>query len=447
MPLIPFTRMTVPGGVETLYSGERLVNLFARKTDDAVAPLALLGRGGLVEYARLPGPVRAMVEMGGQIYAVAGGRVWRMYGPTPTEVGRVADGPTTVAANISEIAITAGGNYYVCNGSTTTRYTPGALTRAHGVEYADGYFIVIGSASDRDDAVQISALDDGTAFNALDFAFAETSPDPLVGILRDHGEIYLFGTRTIQVFYNSGDADFPFTPNRGAGMEHGCIGGETVAKADNAVFWVRPDGAVQRSFGSSPEVISTSEVKDALASSTVAGAHTFSERGAEFYAVSREGGTTLVFDISTGLWHERSTGLLYGPWAATCSLMIDGATYLGCGDGRIATMGQGVFTDFDGPLMAEAVSLPVEQAGERFRVARLHMNVRGGGVLDRAPRAMLQLSRDGVTWGGEKWRDIGGRGNYWRRATWHNLGLFRRAQARIRITDPVPRDIYGVSYV
>jgi len=75
------------------------------------------------------------------------------------------------------------------------------------------------------------------------------------------------------------------------------------------------------------------------------------------------------------------------------------------------------------------------------------VSIRGGtGGIGRTPQAMLQTSRDGLNWGVEKWRDVGDKGEYNRFAEWFGLGAFRRFQIRIRITDPIPRDIYGVEY-
>lgn len=427
------------------YSGERLVNYFLRPGDGAT-PAVLLGRGGMVSHVNTGAnsPVRDMTTMGGVIYACAGGKVWKISGGASTQVGTVTDGETYMQANRTQVAIVVGGKYYVCDGSSTSQVSPGAVDTPVGLAYADGYMIVIGSGSGIDDILQISALDDASSFNAADFAAAEYQDDSLVGAILDHGQVYLFGTDTTETWYNSGSPDFPFAPNRAAVIEHGCINGKTIAKADNAVFWVRPDGAVVLNYGGSPQVISTPEVKDALAASTVTGGFTFSERGHEFYAVTRAGKTTLVFDLITKLWHERADGLRYDPWQALCQVRLGGVDYFGCLNGQIATMSATEYQDFGGYLLAEFESPLVMRKAELYRVARLHISVDSGtGGIGRTPKCMLQVSRDGATWSREKWRDLADLGEYGKRATWHALGQFRQGKVRFRVTDAVKRDVIG----
>lgn len=62
------------------------------------------------------------------------------------------------------------------------------------------------------------------------------------------------------------------------------------------------------------------------------------------------------------------------------------------------------------------------------------------------PQVVLQVSKDGRNWGPEKWRPLGASGDYGLRARWSGLGAYRHFQVRVTITDPVARDIYGVSY-
>lgn len=447
MPLAPFARFTVPNTETSQYSGERLVNMFARPTT-GVSQSILLGRSGLVQHANISSStVRAITSMGGKIYAVSNGALWRLDDGTPIQVGTVPDGETGIAASVNQIALTISGDYYCYDGTSLQQITAGALTSAKDVEYMDGYFVVIGSAQGRNDALQISGLDDGKTFNALEFAFAEENADDLTGILRDHGELYLFGTETTQIFYNSGAADFPFAPNRGAMIEAGCLFGATIAKADNAVFWVRSDNAVVRAAGASPAIISTPEIKEELGRSEISGGFTFSDKGTEFYAVKRKFKTTLCFDLATGLWHERANDLEYAPWIANCSVKLRGNEYFGTSTGKIVTQSEGVYSDLGGILLTEAVSAPIENSGDFFRIRRVEAQIRNASLSaqDATPQVMMQLSGDGLNWGRERVSNLGGVGEYWQRSAWHSLGQYRRVQMRLRMTDNAPRDIYGVS--
>lgn len=436
----PIATQSRPGS--DAYSGERLVNYFARPAS-GLSPAVLLARGGLSQHVAVTGRVRAIIAAHGAIYAAAGGRLYRISGTTATDLGAITDGVTTMAANASQLAIVAGGVYYVWNGTTLSSPSLGPLTNPTSVATMNSYFIVSGTSAGRGDAIAWSAPDNPASFDGLDFAFAEAQPDAVVGLIADHNELWLFGQTTIQPFYVS-DGEQVFLPNQGALIEHGCQAA-TMAKADNAVFWVTPQGKVARSFGSGPQWISTPEVQDEIARSTVTGGFTFSERGHEFYAVTLQGKPSLVFDITTSLWHERSSGLAFAGWDAECAVLDGGTWYFGC-DGRVATASDTVYSDFGDVMACEVVSPLQANTGELFRVSRLHVDFSGGLVgIGRTPEAMLQTSRDGRNWGREMWRPLSELGFYKRRSVWSALGQFRQGSIRVRVTDPVPRDLIGVA--
>lgn len=441
MPLLPLALQSRPGLDNRAYSGERLFNYFARPTEGGVSPATLMARGGLVQHVALGGPVRAVTSMGGALYAIANGKVWKIVAGVATSVGTVSDGVTRVAVSASEIAIVVGRGYYICDGSTTTAYPTGSITDPVGVTFMDGYFIVAGSSAGRGDAITVSGLDNGTTFDTLDFAFAEESPDAIVSIRRDHSRVWLFGERTVQVFYNSGNVDFPFQPVPGALIEHGAQQYSDAA-ADNMVYWVRPDGTVLRSGGDAPQIISTPEVRAEIG--TVTAAFSFTERGHEFYAVCQADKPTLVFDMVTGLWHERVSGLSYAPWKATDAYQFEGTAYYACTGGQVATADPSTHTDFGDVLINEVITSPIQRGARRFTIARLHVEMSDGTTdIGRTAKVMMQTSRDGATWGFEDWADLAGKGAFYKRAVWHALGQFRKAQFRLRVTDAVARDIYG----
>lgn len=447
MPLVPFARQSKAGARASGYSGERLKNWFLRPSD-AVSTGVLIGGSGSESVVDLGAPTRAVIDHNGVLYAVAGGNVWRVVNGVASKAGAVPNvADTRMASSGSEIAIVAAGRYFICDGTNTTECSTGAVDTPKGVAYLDGYFIVIGEGQGRRDTLTVSALDDGKTFNALEFAHAESAPDGLVGVIADHGQVRLFGSKTVEAWYNSGGVDFPLAPNRPAQMQRGCADGLTIAAADNAVFWVGEDRVVYRSSGGSPEVISSREVEEVLRGADITGGFTFTDKGHKFYAVHRVGGTTLTFDITTGLWSERSTGVGEAPWACTSRATVGGVEYLGTRSGYIARLDPDRYDDNGAVIEAEGVSVPIEQGGDPFSVARAFLSIRGGvGGLGRAPQVMLQTSRDGVNWSVEKWRPLGKGGDYAHGARWHSLGQFQRFQVRIRITDAVPRDVYGVRY-
>jgi hypothetical protein len=148
----------------------------------------------------------------------------------------------------------------------------------------------------------------------LEFASAEGSPDNVVSILIDHKEAWIFGTNSIEVWYNSGAADYPLTPIQGAFNEVGCVAPYSVAKLDNGIFWLGADargqGIVYRANGYQAVRISTHAVEwhiQRYGNLSDAIAYTYQQDGHAFYVlIFPEADTTWVFDVATGLWHERA---------------------------------------------------------------------------------------------------------------------------------------------
>ena len=444
---IPFVTQSAP----QQYSNQRLVNYFPRAIPDGNGAVALIGRGGLTTVAEPGNNLRRVVEMGGALYTVSTGNVWRFDGVNAVNVGTViASDQVSMASSGQEVAIVTGGRYYLCNGAVTTEYATGAVTDPQWVTFQDGYFLVSGTIGTRKDALTISGLDDGTTFDALEFTFAENAPDEIRGLVSDHGRVWAFGASTTQVFWNNGAADFPFTPSKSETIERGCLSGATVAKEDNSVFWVGPDKVVYRSGGGVPTVISTREVEEDLARSTIESCFVFQDRGHKFYGIRRTGDTTWCYDITTGLWAERSTGLLYAPWAVTDTAIRAGVQYFVTDSGKICTSSPDVFTDDGEAILAEAVSKPVyaPPGQDYLTINSLFISVATGAPLATTPQIVLQTSRNGLEWGVERWRSLPQTGEYEKSVHWEGLGSFKkRVQVRFRITDPVKRDLYGVQYV
>jgi hypothetical protein len=184
---------------------------------------------------------------------------------------------------------------------------PGAV----GVGFLDGYFVFNEPNSQR---FWVTASYNGLSIDALDFASAEGSPDDLVTLIVDHREVWLFGVNTVEVWYNAGLPDFPLARIQGAFNEIGCLAAYSVAKLDNGLFWLgrdaRGNGIVYRSKGYTGERISTHAVEwqiQQYATLSDAVAYTYQQDGHSFYVLNfPTANTTWVYDVSTGVWHERA---------------------------------------------------------------------------------------------------------------------------------------------
>lgn len=436
-------------------SAQRLLNLYMEKQDQGVV---LYGTPGLRLWATVgTGPIRGMKKANnGFAYVVSGTQAFKVAPDgTATLLGTVAGtGPVALAENGVQMFVAAGKPSYIITLATgviaeiTDEDFPGAAM----VGFLDGFFLFNEPGTGR---FWATSAYDGSMIDPLDFATAEGAPDPLMSLLIDHREIWLFGTDTTEVWYNGGNPDFPFERVNGAFIEHGCAATFSVAKADNTVFWLGQDengrGVVWRAEGYTPSRVSTHEIENKLSRyQTVsdAVAWVYQQDGHLFYVLNfPTENATWAYDIATGTWAERGyrnpeDGLIERHRGqnhmafASMNLVGDHTS------GKIYELDPDCYEDDGQPIVREVVA-PHSRTGKRAFYAEAEIRMESGVGLTEGqgsePQIMLQMSDDaGRTWGSEHWRPMGKIGEYLTRAVWRRLGSAFNRTFRIRITDPVP---------
>ena len=445
---ILFARQSAAG--DPSYSGERLLNCYAQPDPDrGVGPFIIQWSPGLTNLVTLAAghPVRAVYSETGTTYAACNGKLWGITAGEATALGNIIDDDdTTITGNGFDVAIAAGGAYYVWNKASKTLTTPdpGALGGVRSVASLDNYVILTEPNSQK---FQIAGPGNAATLNALDFASAESAPDYLVRAQTNYSELWLFGTRNTEIWANTGNADFPFQRISGGVIERGCAFAGSVVTDDNSIFWVGDDRMVYRAQGYQPVVISTPYVhgilKGLAADADVRG-FAWSWLNHKHYVLRLPGAPALVYDSATNSWHERSTGEDHGAFKGTCACRCGGQTIVGGADGAVYTLG-GV-TDGGDVICREGVSIPIHQERQRITLNELQLHFQTGDTdIARDAQVMVQVSKDGRTWGNERWRPLGRAGQYDRLVRLHGLGQARQFQIRWRITDPIDAALYGAT--
>lgn len=451
----------------TNIAADRCVNLYPEiaGTSDAKSVVALIGCPGSRLIVAIPGTgeIRgeyvpsvgdAIVVRGGSVYRLSSAWVETFVGTLLTSTGRVS-----ISDNGTVACIVDGTYGYIVTLATNAfaQITDPAFLPADIVDYIDGYFIFNRSGTQQ---FFISELL-GTTFDALDFASAEGSPDLLIGMIVDHREVIMFGTNSVEVFYNSGNADFPIE-RQNTSIEIGCSAKFSPAKADNSVIWLgsSKNGGpmVWRMQGYSPVRISThaiefaiqgySDVSDAFAYSYQAEGHTF------YVLTFPTGNATWVYDISTNLWHERAyrnaTTALLGRHRSNCHMWFGGEHVVGdYENGNLYALDLDYYSDNGDMLPAIRAAGHVSDSDYMFlywHSMQVDIDAGVGIVTGQGsdPVIALDWSDDGgKTWSNEKWATMGAIGEYRARAIWRRLGRSRDRIPRITITDPVKRVILG----
>lgn len=434
-------------------NGTRLVNLYAEALpQDSKTPVVLYGTPGTARFTQLPTyPVLALHVMRDVLYAVTPTNLYRVApdGST-TDLGEVTfTGRVIGANNGTQLVLVDGakGYAYDADADSLQELTGDGWYPADTVTYQDGYFIFNRAGTGQFFLSQLLSVE----FDALDYATAEAAPDDSLAVLSDHRELWIFGAHSIEVWYNSGDPDFPFERMQGAYVERGIGAAYSVAKMDNTVYWLGEDGVIYRAAGYQPQRISTHAVEQRIAEGEKADAfaYTYSEEGHKFYVLTFPSlKQTWCFDVATGLWHERAHSQ-WGRHHGNCYARAYGHHLIGdWQNGLIYMLDMAAHDDAGEPIRRVAVSPVVHDRRHRLTLHSLELDMESGiGVLDGQgsdPQAMLRWSDDGgKTWSNEHWAGIGKMGQYLTRVIWRRLGNCRQRQFEVVISDPVPVVILG----
>ena len=446
----------------------RMINLFPEIVPEAGKEPAFLQRApGLRKLATIgTGPIRGLHSYNGHLYVVSGGYLYEVdLNYAVVQIGAVAnDGPVSMADNGTQLFIACNGPSFIYNASTMAygQITDPDFAGAVTVSYLDGYFVFIEPNSQR---VWVTSLLDGTSIDPLDFASAEGDPDGLVSSIVDHSEVWLFGTNSVEVWYNSGAADFPLQRIQGAFNEIGCAATFSVAKLDNGLFWLGADqrgkGIVYRANGYTGVRISTHAVEwqiQQYENIADAVAYTYQQDGHAFYVLSfPSANATWVYDVATQAWHERA-GFINGNFTrqrATCQAFFNDLVVLGdYQNGKIYTYDLTIYADDDQTQrwLRSWRALPTGQ-NTLLRTTQHSLQLdceTGVGLNDGQgsnPQVMLRWSDDGGhTWSREHWGSMGAIGAYGKRLLWRRLGMTQKIRDRvyeISGTDPVSIYIMG----
>jgi hypothetical protein len=451
----------------------RMVNLFPEIVPEAGKSPAYLQRApGLRLLTTVgTGPIRGVSSFDGNLYVVSGEQLFKLdsnYAITVLGTVSGATGPVSMANNGIQLFVACNGPSFVYNSSTlafgqiTDPDFPGALT----VSFLDGYFVFIEPNSQ---SVWVTALNDPTSIDPLDFASAEGDPDNLVSSIVNQSQVWLFGTNSVEVWYNSGNADFPLQRIQGAFNEIGCAATFSVAKMDNGLFWLGQDargtGMVYRANGYTGQRISTHAVEwqiqqyDTISDAT---AYTYQQDGHSFYVLNfPTANTTWVYDAATQAWHERA-GFVNGDFTrhrAECQTFFNNSVTVGdYQNGNLYAFDLDVYADHDRvqKWLRSWRALDTGQNNLR-RTAQhsLQLDCESGVGLENGqgdnPQIMMRFSDDGGhTWSREQWSGMGRIGQYYKRVFWRRLGMTLKLRDRvyeISGTDPVKVAIMGAELI
>lgn len=431
---------------------ERL-NLYVevKQDDEGKHILALYGTPGLVTFVNFGArPIRGAYKHGTLIYAVYDDKLYSITNAgTTQELGTLnsTSGRVNFSDNGTEIILVDGDDGYIWDTVALTFNAisdvdfPGADT----VTFLNGRFIVNKPGTGE---FYWSGLYDGTTWDALDFANAESNPDNLVAVIAELGQLVLMGDTTTEFWGDSGGADSPYARVGSSATEWGLAAPDTLCKHANGLAFLgrNRSGQIQAAMlrGYQAQAISNPDMDTIFASyGDVSNATGFSYMfgGHAFFQLNFPTvGKSWLYDAQSNSWSRlESSG---GRHRANLFVQLLGNSYVAdYANGKLYRIDPDIYTD-DGAYIARELIGRHQANGNRMTFNQLCLEFEPGVGLQQGqgadPQVMLQVSRDGgKTYGAELWRSIGRVGKYLTRAVWNRLGQAYDFVFKFRITDPV----------
>lgn len=342
------------------FDTEDLDNFFMIHDNNGKKKFAFLATPGLKsELTLFAGVVqsRGLLAVGGFMYGVFDQQVWKVdQFLVPQYLGSINSNMGSVSMssnNAGQIIIVDGQSGYIYDSNTgvfSQISDPGFPPFPLDVGFLDGYF-VIPSGNSR--TYQISALNDGTKWDALDSAQIQAYPGLNIGVGVVNRRLYFMKTDSTEVWYNQGQADFPFRRDNNLLFNFGCMTASSIASQFGYLCWLAQDsdgiGSVMMTTGQDPIRISDDSIDNLLSTfdnPTDVTTYIYKDSGHIFYVMNfTTDDITIIFDITLFVdlqikhWHKMSMRQIFPNAGFTnptpkrhlgnCHAYFNGKHYLG----------------------------------------------------------------------------------------------------------------------
>lgn len=361
-------------------------------------------------------------------------------------------GPVSMADNGLQVVIVDGeyGYWVAISDTTVTRIVDGHFYPADTVDFLDGYFVFNRAGTTECFYSNINAV----TFPTLNTFKKVSSSDNVVGVKVNVGQIYLFGEKNTEVWWNAGGSITPFARVSGKYIPFGCVAPQTIQNLNGTILWLGRSaegaGVVYMLQQDVATRVSTHAIEFSIqqAGSDLSGAWAYTQQidGHMFYCLQIPGlDKTWVFDALRPAWHARQTLRDGVPSRdrAGHHMFFDGRHIVGDDQtGKLFALSFDVYKDGEYPLARIRQTPHVANNLDRVYYHLLEVDFRFGVGLEDGygsdPMAILNISDDGgLTFGPDIPTPIGKVGQYTTRAQWWRLGMSADRVFRVTVSDPV----------
>jgi hypothetical protein len=383
------------------------------------------------------GPCRGLWEASnGRSFMASGSKLYEITNPaSPTDLGDfvTSSGTVSMADNGIDLLCVDGTKGY------TFRFATNVFAQIADVDFPtatycafiDQYLIVNDANTGN---WFLSGLSDAVNWDALDFAAAEAYPDDLIRLMVDDANnVVLFGSKSIELWFDSGEVLFPFSRVQGGYIARGTPGPDSWVKLDHAIIGITQDenglGMVERFDGQKLVRVSTFAIEELLKAGNLsaATAWAYQRAGHTFYCLNAPGmASTVCLDVSSGQWHERVSGASRHRGEYHC---IAGGLHV-VGDyvnGNLYELDEDTYSD-NGTAIERLRRCPhLSKETKTLFLANVGVDVETGLITDATePTCAFRISRDGGhTFGTATSHSLGTAGSYKKRVMRARCGSSR----------------------
>lgn len=472
---MPRTRIAMSGGFVTnvdplfLPVGRSSVALNWRLDDAGNS----VGRPGLTAFST---PTETLVTIGGdtRIIGLFAWREWLLAANANRRLFRIAEDGTSVditpiggipGNGIVTFLDYEGTRVIMCGGGApqqwdgtglAEQFAPdGSVPNATQMVVAQKYLL----ANQRDsDEIMFSRPESPLDWSTLEFFTAESHSDPVLNMLVQWGRLYLFGTRTLDVYYNVGAAQGDFA--REWSIPTGLAARFAVTKVDNMIFFLGHDRKVYQLDGDSTPRIKSLPIENTLrelarvddcvahhvevdGSHMVAFVFVASQRAFLYDYVHSTPGEDIWFE-----WQEWRDG-------AAQSMRMEAYAYhrewnrAFCAGGSlnqntVYELRADQHTDDGEPIRRVRRFLLADDEVPKLGWAMYLKARRGGSTVTDAtvkgydPHLEVRFRDSGQGWGQPRRVRLGRQGDHFSTLTLHRLGRYRTREVELFCDEPVP---------
>ena len=416
-------------------ASEEAINLFVETSSTEQGEGALVNVPGSILFCQLPvAEVRGMVKLHNYVYAVCGSNLYKIdEAGNYTDLGSIgtSSGPVSMCTNgapYDQVAIADGGSLKIYTSSTGVITNTGSANTSS-VSQMDGYIIFTENGTGRWWWIFGGAI----VIDGGDNQWAEGDGDSCVGVKCDHRQIWIFGERTTEVYYNTGGAT-PFSKFQGGFNQSGCAAAATISRVGNSLMWLgKNEFGHAMPMGSSgyqaiPVAHDHPQVAwqmDQYATIADAFAYTYDYEGHAFYVLTfPSANVTWTYDVGAKHWHKRAhiiNNTFPNRERYNCHTFAFEKHLVGdYADGKIYELNSKYHT-MNGTIIPNQrdTSGQQDKDEERIRVRSLQL----AGEEGVGGSVFLSYSKDGGhTFSSELESSFGVIGKYAHRAIWRKLG-------------------------